>query len=67
MKTIFSIFILMFLIQFTFAQYPETLTHYSLVNARDLDHDFLLFTQDTTIQILVNPARAAVYNKNFIP
>lgn len=66
MKTIFSIFILMILVQFTFAQYPETLSHYSLVNARDLDQDFLLFTQDTTTQILINPARAIVYNKNFI-
>lgn len=56
----------MFLVHIVSAQYPETLSHYALVNARDLDKDFLLFTPDTTIQILINPARAYKYSKSFI-
>lgn len=70
MKTT-SLFIISFYLTISlFAQSgptePVQLNRTFLVNSAGLPEEFLLFTPDSAVQILFNPARATTYSKGFI-
>ncbi|MBI3125945.1 MAG: hypothetical protein HYZ10_16225 [Ignavibacteriales bacterium] len=46
--------------------YPISFDRNMLANSRGLPNTFLIFSQDTSVAVLFNPARGAAYSKKFI-
>jgi hypothetical protein len=62
----FLFIVLFFYLNIIYGQQTIEYHHNPLVNAKGLDEEILLFIPDTTTQIMINPARAASYDKKFI-
>lgn len=46
--------------------YPLSFDRNMLANSRGLPNTFLIFSQDTAVAVLFNPARGALYSKRFV-